>query len=503
MFNSLCVCLASFYLFFKENNQLIKKTLYLEIESGIKLLQNITFQMRNIKKTLISALAISLIFVSPELKCQNEKAEGYKGLWSAAGRPGEYGYRYSGGLGTSSAQHNPVAIYSSAAQKTYFVYGGTSDEENSHLQIMVSYYDHKTKMVPKPVIVYDKMGVNDPQDNATISIDSDGYIWIFVSGMGRTRPGIIFKSTKSWDLTGFDKIMEGEFVFPQPWHTGGNGFILMFTKFLNGRELYWSTSTDGNTWNTSQKLAAMGGHNQITNYNGKKLVSVFTYLPNGKGEKQTNLYLLQTEDLGKSWKTVDGSIVQPPLTTVKNEALIMDYESEGKLVYMKDLNFDSYGNPVILAIISRDFLPGPGGDPREWMIIHWKDNKWNFNKICQSSHNHDMGSLYINGNKWRVIGSTEPGPQKYGMGGEMALWESYDEGLTWNKSSDITTNSSGNNSYARRPVNAAKGFYSFWADGDAGKLSRSQIYFTDEQGKKVWVLPYSMKNEFEKPVRLK
>ena len=459
--------------------------------------------MRNFKKTLISALAISLILVSSELKCQNQKADGYKGLWASSGKSSGYGFRYSGGLATSSAQHNPVAIYSSAAQKTYFVYGGTSDEENSHLQIMVSYYDHKTKMVPKPVIVYDKMGVNDPQDNATISIDSEGYIWVFVSGMGRTRPGFIFKGSKPWLIDSFDKIMEGELVFPQPWHIDGDGFILMYTKFLKGRELYWSTSSDGKTWSAAQKLAGMGGHNQITNYNGKKLVSVFSYLPDGNGEKQTNLYLLQTDDLGKSWKTVDNKTVQTPLTNIHNEAMIKDYESEGKLVYMKDLNFDSEGNPVILAIISHDFRPGPGGDPREWMIIHWKDNKWNFNKICESTHNHDMGSLYIEGKEWRVIGPTQPGPQKYGMGGEMALWESSDEGVSWNKSFDITTNSSKNNSYARRPVNAAKGFYSFWSDGDAEKISRVNLYFTDESCKKVWVLPYDMKNEFERPVRIK
>jgi hypothetical protein len=459
--------------------------------------------MRNFQKALISIIMISLTLVSPELKSQNLRADGYKGLWAASVKSSEYGYRYSGGLATSSAQHNPVAIYSSKAHKTFFVYGGTSDEENHHLQIMVSYFDHKTAMVPKPVIVYDKLEVNDPQDNSTISIDTEGYIWIFVSGMGRTRPGIIFKSRQPYSIDNFDKIMEGEIVFPQPWYINGDGFILLYTKFLKGRQLYWSTSPDGKNWTQAQKLAGMGGNNQITSYNGKKVVSVFSYLPDGNSEKQTNLYLLQTEDLGKSWKTVDNIIVKTPLTAVKNEAMIKDYESEGKLVYMKDLNFDSEGNPVILAIISSDFRPGPAGDPRDWMIIHWKKNKWNFNKICESGHNHDMGSLYISGNEWRIVGPTEQGPQKYGMGGEIALWESIDEGVSWKKTNDVTSNSIRNNSYARRPVNAAKGFYSFWADGDAEKLSRSQIYFTDEKCKKVWVLPYDMNNEFEKPARIK
>lgn len=459
--------------------------------------------MRNERKILISAFAFSLFLISPVIKCQNEKAEGYKGLWAASAKSPDFGYRYAGGLATSSAQHNPVAIYSPKARKTYFVYGGTSDEENSHLQIMVSYFDHKTKMVPKPVVVFDKMGVNDPQDNATISIDTEGYIWVFVSGMGRTRPGIVFKSLEPWSINSFEKIIEGEFVFPQPWHSGAEGFILMYTKFLKGRELYWSVSSDGRIWTPAQKLAAMGGHNQITNINGNKIVSVFSYLPDGNSEKQTNLYLLQTDDMGKSWKTVDNKTVTTPLTSVHNEAMIKDYESEGKLVYMKDLNFDSEGNPVILVIISRDFRPGQAGDPREWMIIHWTGDKWNFSKICESFHNHDMGSLYIKGNDWRVIGPTQSGPQKYSMGGEIALWESNDEGASWKKTEDITSNSTKNNSYARRPVKAAKEFYSFWADGDAEKISRVHLYFTDESGKKVWVLPYDMENDFEKPLRLK
>ena len=70
-----------------------------------------------------------------------------------------------------------------------------------------------------------------------------------------------------------------------------------------------------------------------------------------------------------------------------------------------------------------------------------------------------MGSLYITEDEWRIIGPTEPGPQKYGTGGEIALWISNDEGTNWRKAVNITANSVCNNSYARRPVNAQKDFY--------------------------------------------
>ena len=150
-----------------------------------------------------------------QVYAQNQKASGYMGLWSRSELSPEYGYKYSGGLGTFSSQHRPMAIYSENADITYFVYSGTSSPEESHLQIMISYYDHKSGRVPKPVVVYDKMGVNDARDNASLSIDSRENILVFISGRGRTRPGLIFKSRLPWSIYSFDMILEDEILFPQ------------------------------------------------------------------------------------------------------------------------------------------------------------------------------------------------------------------------------------------------------------------------------------------------
>ncbi len=445
----------------------------------------------------------AFIVFSNNVDAQNKKADGYMGLWFKNGKPLEYGYKYSGGLGTFSSQHTPLAIYSPEAQKTFFIYGGTSNPAESHLQIMISYFDHRLKKVPRPVIVYDKMGVNDPQDNASLSIDSGGYLWIFISGRGRTRPGLIFKSNQPWSIESFDLVTQTEILFPQPWWMKTSGFILMYTKVSRGRELYWSTSSDGKTWSAGSKLASMGGHFQVSAAVGNSLFSVFNYFVDGNMDKRTNLYLVHTEDFGKTWKTVDNKIVKTPLTDIHNEALIRDYESEKKLVYIQDLNFDSNGNPVILALISRSFLPGPAGDPREWTIIRWKENKWNFTKVCESFHNYDVGALYIRKGEWQIIGPTEQGPQKYGTGGEIALWISKNQGESWEKVKNLTNNSVYNNSFVRRPVGADKKFYAFWADGKADSLSVSRLYFTNEKCEKIWMLPYSMKKELENPIRVK
>jgi hypothetical protein len=434
---------------------------------------------------------------------QNLHADGYKGIWFTLGQFSEYGDKYSGGLGTYTANHIPIAVYSPEAEKTFFVYGGTTIATERHLLIMISFFDHKTGMVPKPLIVYDKQGVDDPHDNASISIDNSGYIWVFVSGRSTARPGLVFKSKKPFSIEGFDKILEGEMTYPQPWWVNGEGFIYLFTKYTKGRELYWSSSPDGVKWSPDRKLAGMGGHYQVSNMYGKRLVSVFNYHPGGDVDKRTNLYLVQTDDMGKTWKTVNGRTISSPLADPHNDALVHDFEQEHKLVYINDLNFDIDGNPVILAVISRDFRPGPAGDPREWMIIHWKDNKWNFQKVCESTHNYDMGSLYIEKDCWRIIGPTEPGPQKYGTGGELAVWISRNEGETWEKTIDLTLKSTRNHSYVRRPLNAHDDFYAFWADGDADKLSESHLYFSNKAGDKVWELPYNMYSDEIKPMKIK
>jgi hypothetical protein len=434
---------------------------------------------------------------------QNKTIDGYKGLWFNSGQSSEYGYYFSGGVATYNSRYRPVAIYSPEVKKTFFIYGGTSGSDERHLLIMASYFDHRLHQVPKPVVVYDKMGVREPYDNASISIGPGGFIWVFVSGWGRSRPGLIFRSSKPYSIESFDEIKKCEMISPQPWRMENSGFLLMFSKFAKGHELYFSSSSDGEKWSDAKKLASMGGHFQVSELSGEKLVTVFNYHPGGDMYKQTNIYLLQTEDSGRTWKTIDNKTIETPVTDVKNDALVKDYEAEGKLVYINDLNFDKNGNPVILLVLARDFRPGPNGGPREWVILSRKDNKWNFNKVCESDHNFDMGSLYINGDEWKLIGTTEPGPQKYGSGGEIALWISRDEGVTWEKVSNVTNNSINNNSFVRRPVNENKDFYAFWTDGNTDRISPSMLYFTNDKCNKIWVLPSEMKSSMEKPVRIK
>jgi hypothetical protein len=453
-------------------------------------------------------MGLVMISITNTAVSQNAKLDGYRGIWYTLNQFSEYGDKYSGGLGTYTADHIPIAIYAPQVDKTFFVYGGTRQEKEKHLLIMISYFDHQKQVVPKPVIAFDKMGVDDPHDNATIAIDELGYIWVFVSGRNVNRLGVILKSNNPYCIEGFEQVHETNMTYPQPWWFKGQGFVHLFTKYAPGthfRELWWSVSNDGKIWSEDKKLAGIQGHYQLSNVRGNRLVTAFNYHVDGHADKRTNIYFMQTDDLGATWKSIDGKVLKTPLTLadVHGPALVHNFEAEGKLVYLNDMNFDKNGNPIILGVVSNHFRPGPIGVPREWIIFHWKNGSWVSHKVCESTNNYDMGSLYVEGNIWKVIGPTEAGPQRWGTGGEMALWVSKNQGKTWVKERNITQNSPRNHSYARRPVNAHEDFYAFWADGHADTFSKSKLYFTNKQGDKVWELPYHMEEDYVMPVRIR
>lgn len=429
------------------------------------------------------------------------RAAGYRGIWFTLGQFSEYGDKYSGGLGTYTANHNPLAVFAAKVDRTFFVYGGSPAGERK-LHCLIGSFDHKTGRVSRPVIVHDKSPVNDPHDNPSLNIDPDGYLWVFVSGRANSRPGFIYRSVAPYDLSRFERIAEKTITYPQPWYVPGKGFLHLFTRYTKGRELYWETSADGRRWSDTRKLAGMGGHYQTSGARDGKVASFFNYHPGGSVDKRTNLYYAQTTDFGATWTTADGTPLTLPLSAVKNPALVVDYQAQGRLLYTCDLNFDAAGNPILLYVLSRDYRPGPAGGAREWTVAHWRDGRWRFSTVTSSDHNYDMGSLYVMPAEWLVIAPTDEGPQKWGTGGDMVVWASRDEGQTWTRRHTLTRNSEFNHSYARRPLNARDPFLAFWADGDPRSLSPSRLYFADTRGR-VWRLPYTMTADEAEPELLK
>ena len=433
------------------------------------------------------------------------RADGYRGIWYF-NQPSddEYRYKYSGGLGTYCAKHISLAYYAEEVGRTFFCYGGVPEGENRLLH-MVSCYDHRTGKVPRPTVLLDK-GTDDAHDNPTLMLDDAGYLWIFSSAHGTARPAYIHRSCEPYSIDAFERIQEINFSYPQAWYLPEYGFLFLHTKYVDGRRtLRWATSPDGHHWDESRRLSEIEkGHYQISWRYGNKVGTAFNEHPQPEGlNYRTNLYYLETTDFGETWCTVEGEVVETPLREIHNPALVHDYEADGLLVYLKDLNFDRQGNPVALFVTSRGYASGPENGSRTWTTARWTCARWEIRGTITSDSNYDTGCLHIEEDgTWRIIGPTESGPQPYNPGGEIAVWVSEDQGTTWTRTRQITERSPFNHTYARRPVNAHPDFYAFWADGHARQPSDSRLYFCDRTGEKVSRLPFTMKEDWAFPERL-
>jgi hypothetical protein len=461
-------------------------------------------------KRIIFLLALFLIGNSTQAQSlDNTKVDGYRPIWFELNQKYEYGDKYSGPLGTYTAKHVPLAIYAPEVDKTFFVFGGTKSADERYLLCMIGEFNHKTNQVSRPTVVCDKQGVNDPHDNPSVMIDDEGFVWVFVSGRGRSRPGFKYKSTKPYDISKFDLISEEEMTYPQPWNTDF-GYFHFFTKYTGVRQLYFETSKDGVHWTDDKMLVAIpvkegekSGHYQTSNvFKGKVLGTFFNRHPNGNVDKRTDLYYVQTTDFGNTWTSVDGVELELPLTKLESPARAVDYSSKGKNVYLKDMGFDTDGNPICLHVRSNGHEPGPLSAPYEWCITKWDGQNWQTSVVTTSDHNYDMGSLYISDKDWKIVGPTELGAQKWGVGGELAVWRTKNKGENWKRIKRLTKNSIQSHAYVRRPVNFKAPFCFFWADGNSHEFSKSELYFGDFNGD-IWKLPYDMNNDFEAPIRVK
>ena len=269
----------------------------------------------------LGAFAIVLVFAAAAAAGEaqavtlNRKDTGYRGIWYM-NQPsgGEYVYKYSGGLGTYCAKHRPFAVYREKARKTFFCYGGAPEGNSRRLLHMVSCYDHAAGTVPRPTILLDK-ATGDAHDNPVIAVDDRGFIWIFSTSHGRSRPSYIHRSTRPYDVGEFEfsraTRKEGDkaapitnFSYMQAWHVAGRGFIAFFTRYSYpvARTICCMTSADGVAWSEWTRLAAMDeGHYQVSAVGRSRAGSAFNYHPRGKGLNwRTNLYYVETADFGRA-----------------------------------------------------------------------------------------------------------------------------------------------------------------------------------------------------------
>lgn len=89
---------------------------------------------------------------------------------------------------------------------------------------MVSYYDHHTGTVPRPVILVNKK-TDDAHDNPVMSIDGKGHLWIFSNSHGTTRPSFIWKSREPYSIDTFDLVETTNFSYGHIFFLPDEGFL--------------------------------------------------------------------------------------------------------------------------------------------------------------------------------------------------------------------------------------------------------------------------------------
>ena len=198
-------------------------------------------------------------------------------------------------------------------------------------------------------------------------------------------------------------------------------FFLFDTRYDGIRRTFFQTSKDGVNWSDFQPIASIiepgeekSGHYQFANYDGEKLVCCFNRHINGSVDTRTNIYFIQSKDWGKTWTTADGTVVELPILREQGPALIRDFHKEGKNCYIKDINFDYKGNPVIYYVTSDNHLTGPDGGARVHSVARWTGKKWKFSDFTESTHCYDSGSLWVDGKEMTIITPSDPGPQLWG-----------------------------------------------------------------------------------------
>ena len=189
---------------------------------------------------------------------------------------------------------------------------------------------------------------------------------------------------------------------------------------------------------------------------------------------------------------------------MNNVALVYDYNAENKLVYMKDIDYDAAGNPILMYLTVSDSTgsghtsgPKPGG--RMIHTAHWTGSTWRIRDVVPTDHNYDHGELVVEPDgTWRLTAPFIDGPQQYGTGGEVGVWTSQNEGVSWQLLEQLTEGSQFNHTYVRHPTNAHDDFYSYWADGNAFAQSASRLYLAGKDGA-VYRMPTNFTGDFAAP----
>ncbi|MDD4870053.1 MAG: BNR-4 repeat-containing protein [Kiritimatiellae bacterium] len=406
-----------------------------------------------------------------------KSGDSFQGIWYECGKTNTYPGQpsvYSGPMATYSAWHRPMAVHVVSQAKTYFVFGNTQNAP------AISYYDHRRKQFVAPVV----LGSNpdgDAHRNPTLLVDEQGYLYVFYGAHG--HPTHVVKSVEPYRIDQWRKMVDiddPKTSYPQPWQLRGGELFVSFR--LPPQGWCFRRSTDGaQSWEPAKVLIQFAGHAiyAITvAENGsypRKVHITWSRLGGGTpGEIATkhlwarryNVYYAYSDDTGVTWKRSDGTPYKLPIDEEHAEKL---YDSGEHGVWLKDIQLDPQGRPLILFIDSEcKTFTG------KWKVARQQTGCWQIADFAQSDHMYDDGALVIRGEKDYGIYAPTGVSQPHEDGGEIEEWQSTDGGATWARIRALTIKSQFSHNNVKAVLGGAPEFRVFWSYGDSVSPPRNR-----------------------------
>lgn len=379
----------------------------------------------------------------------NGKPASHRGVWYACGQantlPG-HPYVYSGPMATYCVWHRPMAVYSAAVDRTYFVFGNADNAPT------ISYYDHAQATFASPVV----LGSNrdgDAHRNPTLLVDEDGLLYVFYGAHG--DPSRVLRSARPHDLSewvSLPDLADPKGTYPQPWQLLPGE---LFVTYRHAPGWRCRRSRDrGETWEEPLDIVC---HPQEPGFPSMSVYGIsvaatgpyprrvhFTWSRLGGGTpeeiatkhlwaRRYNVYYACSEDGGHTWQRSDRTPYELPITEETAEKL---YDCGEHGVWLKDIQLDSAGHPLIL------FCDADTATYESALkLLRHDGDAWHVSQVAVSDHMYDDGAVVaLPGKDLRVYAPTTA-VQPLEDGGEIEEWVSPDGGDTWTNSRHITSGS--------------------------------------------------------------
>jgi len=345
-----------------------------------------------------------------------------------------------GGLSVSPFQINiigPQALrYVGTHNRTYVVY------QDAGYDPKIMYFDHTTETWSLPVKVAESP-IDDNHGCPALLIDQNGYLHVFYGCHATAMKHA--KSDSAEDISAWtvQADVDANATYPIA-RIASNGDIYVFYR-SGDLSAFRKSTDDGATWEAEVAFINLGAGRGV--YQGQVVIGsddslhiIWCNFVDAITDRQ-NIYYAYSTDGGSNWKAKDGTDLGAVITLAEANANCLVYDSTGDPAVIYSAPWTMSGHGCDLRLDASDepfitFVHGKAGD--EWQIgfARWNVGtvSWDTFDITTSSLPFGFATLdYVNATDVKAYCRVNSV-----AGQSIELWESVDNGGTWNRTSILT-----------------------------------------------------------------